>query len=224
MLEVLPHTSAGPPEFTKTTFPACRAQYPGGSNRCLSVSSLSARPSPVNWRVSIHDFTFEACSSFTSVTAYWVACPPKGGLFSRGFDPASCPTAPPGSYHVSPTTTWVDPPSTSDLRHWGAQSTKSARLAGEAERFTLKERVGRVSQRRAPWRERVFREYWPFSRHRELVRQPEAPRTRSGSSSGSSGRIRTYNPSVNSLFENIAAGASPHIAMAGINIQSLQTD
>jgi hypothetical protein len=39
---------------------------------------------------------------------------------SRGFAPASCLTAPLGSYHVAPTTTWVDPPSTSDLRHWGA--------------------------------------------------------------------------------------------------------
>jgi hypothetical protein len=81
---------------------------------------LFARPSPVNRRVSIHDFTFGACSSFTRVTAYKVACPPKGGLLSRGFDPASCPTEPLGSYHVLPTTTWVDPPSTGDLRHWGA--------------------------------------------------------------------------------------------------------
>jgi len=78
------------------------------------------RPSPVNRRVGIHNFTFEACSSFTRVTACKVACPPKGGLLSRGFDPASCPTALLGSYHVSPTTTWVDPPSTGDLRRWGA--------------------------------------------------------------------------------------------------------
>jgi hypothetical protein len=75
-------TSAAPgsPPITQTTFPACRAHYPGGPNRCLSVSSLSARPSPVNGRVGIHDFTFEACSSFTRVTACRVACPPKGGL------------------------------------------------------------------------------------------------------------------------------------------------
>src|SRR5436309_11677748 len=31
----------------------------------LSVSSPFARPSPVNRRVGIHDFTFEACSGFT---------------------------------------------------------------------------------------------------------------------------------------------------------------
>jgi hypothetical protein len=85
---------AGSPEITKTTFPACRAQYPGGPNRCLSVSSPFVRPSPVNRRVGIHDFTFEACSSFTRVTACSIACPPKSGLLSRGFDLASCPTKP----------------------------------------------------------------------------------------------------------------------------------
>jgi len=60
--------------------------------------SLSARPSPVNRRVGIHDFTFEACSSFTRVTACKIARPPKGGLLSRGFDPVSYPTKPLGSY------------------------------------------------------------------------------------------------------------------------------
>jgi hypothetical protein len=90
------------------------------------ASSLSVQPSPVNRRVGIHNFTFEACSSFTRVTACKVACPPKGGLLSRGFDPASCPTALLGSYHVSPTTTCVDPPSTGDLRRWGAPLTRRA--------------------------------------------------------------------------------------------------
>ena len=46
--------------------------------------------------------------------------PAQGGLLSRGFDPVSYPTEPLGSYHVLPTTTWVDPPSTGDLRRWGA--------------------------------------------------------------------------------------------------------
>src|SRR5712664_2730628 len=76
MLEV-DSASAGSPEITKNTFPTCRAQYPGGPNRCLSVSSPFVRPSPVNRRVGIHDFTFEACSSFTRVTACSIACPPK---------------------------------------------------------------------------------------------------------------------------------------------------
>src|ERR1017187_8692175 len=42
----------------------------------LSISSLSVLPSPVNRRVGIHDFTFEACSSFTHVAACQIACPP----------------------------------------------------------------------------------------------------------------------------------------------------
>ena len=76
--------SPGSPPITQITFPACRAQYPGGPNRCLSVSSLFARPSPVYWRVGIHDFTFEACSGFTRVTAYKVAAHPTAD---------SCPEA-----------------------------------------------------------------------------------------------------------------------------------
>ena len=73
----------GSPPITQITFPACRAQYPGGPNRCLSVSSLFARPSPVNRRVGIHDFTFGACSSFTRVTACKVAARPRRTLVPR---------------------------------------------------------------------------------------------------------------------------------------------
>src|SRR5450759_82304 len=58
------------------------------------------------------------------------ARPPKGGLLFRGSGPASYPTKPLGSYHVSPTTTWMDPPSTGDVRRWGALLT-----AGWAEMF-----------------------------------------------------------------------------------------
>jgi hypothetical protein len=37
-------------------------------------------PSPLFRRVGVHDFTFEACSGFTHVTACRIAQPPKGGL------------------------------------------------------------------------------------------------------------------------------------------------
>src|SRR5258708_30267515 len=53
--------------------------------------------------------------------------PAQGGLLSRGFGPASYPTEPLGSYHVLPTTTWMDPPSTGDLRRWGALLTSGWR-------------------------------------------------------------------------------------------------
>jgi hypothetical protein len=37
-------------------------------------------PSPLFRRVGVHDFTFEACSDFTHVTACRIAQPPNGGL------------------------------------------------------------------------------------------------------------------------------------------------
>lgn len=60
--------------------PCMPCSVPRRTGQVRVVSSLSARPSPFNWRVGIHDFTFGACSSFTRVTACKVACPPKGGL------------------------------------------------------------------------------------------------------------------------------------------------
>ena len=78
-------TSTGSPPITQIIFPACRAQYPGGPNRCLSVSSPFARPSPVNRRVGIHNFPFGACSGFTRVTACRVAARPTADF---------CPEAP----------------------------------------------------------------------------------------------------------------------------------
>jgi hypothetical protein len=85
MFEGATFTTPGYPAITQTTFLTCRAHYPGGSNRCLSISSLSVLPSPVNGRVGIRDFTFEAFSSFTRVAACQIACPPKADV---------CPEAP----------------------------------------------------------------------------------------------------------------------------------
>lgn len=47
------------------------------------VSSLPVQPSPLCRRVGIHIFTFEACSSFTRVTACKVAHPPFVGFIAR---------------------------------------------------------------------------------------------------------------------------------------------
>ncbi len=77
----------------------------------VSVSSRLVLPSPFPWRVGVHNFAFEACSSFTRVTACRVARPPYSGLLSRGFDPASYPTGPLVSYHVyRQLHGWVLPP------------------------------------------------------------------------------------------------------------------
>src|SRR6266700_5259092 len=47
------------------------------------VSSLSVQPSPFLRRVGVHTFTFEACSSFTRITACQVAHPPFVGFIAR---------------------------------------------------------------------------------------------------------------------------------------------
>ena len=47
------------------------------------VSSLSVLPSPLAGRVGVRITTFEACSSFTRVTAYDVAHPPYVGFIAR---------------------------------------------------------------------------------------------------------------------------------------------
>src|SRR6266851_4483313 len=120
MWEVRPPPAPDLPQLPRPPFLHAVLSTPADRTGACRLSSLSARPSPVNRRVGIHNFTFEACSSFTRVTACKIARPPKGGLLSRGFDPASYPTKPLGSYHVLPTTTWMDPPSTGDLRRWGA--------------------------------------------------------------------------------------------------------
>ena len=46
----------------------------------VSVASRLVLPSPFPRRVGVHDFAFEACSSFTRVTACRVARPPYSGL------------------------------------------------------------------------------------------------------------------------------------------------
>jgi hypothetical protein len=74
----------GAPPITQTAFSACRAQYPGGLDQVhMLVTSLPTRPSPSHRRVGVHDYTFEACSSFTRVTACKVARPPCVGFVTR---------------------------------------------------------------------------------------------------------------------------------------------
>ena len=56
----------GSPPITRTTFPTCRAHYPGGPERVrVSIGSPLMQPSPNGMRVGIRIRTFEACSGFT---------------------------------------------------------------------------------------------------------------------------------------------------------------
>ena len=111
---------AGVPPLAQTTFPACRAHYPGGPGPVrASVASRPVRPSPLFRRVGVHDFTFEACSSFTRVTACRVAQPPEVAFVTR-LRPGPLPDQAACQLPDLPTTIWVGLSPTSDLRRWGA--------------------------------------------------------------------------------------------------------
>ena len=81
----LPHLPGSPSLHAVPTTPVDR-------DRCslvdelrvpAPVSSLPVQPSPFLRRVGIHNFTFEACSGFTRVTACKVAHPPSVGFIAR---------------------------------------------------------------------------------------------------------------------------------------------
>ncbi len=113
-------TRLGVPPFAQIPLPTCRAHYPGGPEPVrVSVASRPVQPSPFLRRVGVHDFTFEACSGFTRVTACWVAQPPEVAFVTRlRLDPlpnqAAC------QLPDLPTTICVGLPPTGDLRSWGA--------------------------------------------------------------------------------------------------------
>ena len=85
--------------FTARGFPccfgfpiqACRRHYPGGFSATVArgpaYSSLAfwqrCQPSPCQCRVGTHIKRFEACSTFTRVTACLIAGPPSGPLSRR---------------------------------------------------------------------------------------------------------------------------------------------
>ena len=77
----------------------------------LSISSPSARPSPLKGRVGIRDFTFEACSGFTHVTARRIAQPPKAAFVTR-LQSGQLPNRIARQLPDLSTPIWVDPSST----------------------------------------------------------------------------------------------------------------
>jgi hypothetical protein len=83
-LRPLPSPMNGSPPITRTTFPTCRAHYPGGSSGCTCrLLPRSLEPSPNGRRVGIRIVTFEACAGFTHVTARRIAQPPKVTFVTR---------------------------------------------------------------------------------------------------------------------------------------------
>jgi hypothetical protein len=92
--------------------PTCSRHYPGGplgSDRSwtayssLAIHPQRRRPSPLSCRVGVHIGRFEACSTFTRVTACRLAASPKRHIFLEGFDTFVTSTAAPIA------TGWSDP-------------------------------------------------------------------------------------------------------------------
>ena len=72
-----------------------------------SIASPLTRPSPNGRRVGIHIVTFEACSSFTHVTARRIAQPPKAAFVTR-LQPFRLPSRAARQLPDQSTTLWVE--------------------------------------------------------------------------------------------------------------------
>ena len=137
-----PPPASGFPQLRRLPSSTCRAHYPGGSIRFFGsvhdalphrAYSESLWPSLNERQVGIHNFPFEACSSFTRVTACRLAHPPLCGLCHEAPIPSVNPAKRPVSYPVIPTTPGVGLPPTGNLRLWGARSfrkTEKGRQSG----------------------------------------------------------------------------------------------
>jgi hypothetical protein len=116
----LPSCQAGIPQLPDPPFqhavPITPMDQAGARVGCFPTP---LGPSPFLRRVGIHDFTFEACSGFTTLRPAGLLNRPRRPS-SRGFDPPSYPNEPLVSYQVLQTTSWVDASSTGEPRRWGA--------------------------------------------------------------------------------------------------------
>lgn len=121
---------SGLPPITQTTFPACRAHYPGGSNRCVSVVGWCA-PAPGSSRSAL---AFPAHTSGRHPRLYVsrlaqasFSLRPTGLLahltwtLSRGSSLDGSPSRPLVSYPGIPIPPGVGLAPTGDLRRRGAR-------------------------------------------------------------------------------------------------------
>src|SRR3954454_13096207 len=117
----LPSPMTGLPQLPGSPFQHAVPTTPMDRNGCVCrCFPVPLGPSPLCRRGGVHDFTFEACSGFTHITACWIAQPPKGGLCHEASDQDDCSSQPLVSYQALPTTAWMDPSSTGEPRRWGA--------------------------------------------------------------------------------------------------------
>ena len=112
--------SDGSPPITRTTFPTCRAYYPGGLSGCSCRLLPRSCSLPRNGRrVGIRIVTFEACSGFTRVTARRIAQPPKVTFVTR-LQPSQLPSRTARQLPDLSTIIRVESSSADDLRLRGA--------------------------------------------------------------------------------------------------------
>jgi hypothetical protein len=116
-----------------------------------SISSPSARPSPNLRRVGVHDFTFEACSGFTRVTARWIAQPPESGLCHEA---SARPVAQPDR---SSATRFIDNFLGGTFLHWQHAPSGRTEKSGLAARSNLAARSDSDSTRGKPPRSSIKR-------------------------------------------------------------------
>src|SRR6516165_8998777 len=136
-VEVATLAHDGSPSITRTTFPTCRAHYPGGSSRCMRrFTSPLTRPSPNGRRVGIRIVTFEACSGFTRVTARRIAQPPKATFVTR-LQPSQLPGQAARQLPDQSTTLRVESSSTDDSRLRGALPIADICTASKKHRYSI---------------------------------------------------------------------------------------
>ena len=122
---------SGLPPITQTTFPACRAHYPGGSNRCVSVVGWCA-PAPGSSRFALafpahttgrhpHLYVSRLAQASLALRPTVLLAHLKWTL-SRGSSPDGSPSRPLVSYPGIPIPPGVGLSPTGDLRHRGARA------------------------------------------------------------------------------------------------------
>ena len=115
-----PSCLGGSPQLPASPFRRAVPITPVDRSGCICrLLPRRVQPSPKFRRVGVHDFSFEACSGFTRVTARRIAQPPKAAFVTR-LRPAWSPRQAARQLPDQPTTLWVEPSSTGDARHLGA--------------------------------------------------------------------------------------------------------
>ncbi len=123
---------SGLPPITQITFPACRAHYPGGSNRCLSVcSSRFALAFPAHTTGRHPRLYVSRLAPASLALRPTVLLAHLMWTLSRGSSPDGYPSEPLVSYPGIPIPPGVGLSPTGDLRHRGARARQICGSHGE---------------------------------------------------------------------------------------------